>query len=125
MLFTDTEKTALLKVATDMMTIDGILHDKELDLYSLQFARLGCTPNEVWNMLEASKVMDENDILIILSSMSVNKKKYASGFLSTLMKIDGDIDESEMRLWKEINEKCGFPLMTFSEATEFWYSNFK
>lgn len=55
--------------------------------------------------------------------MSDEKKKYATGFLAATMVADGNIDDSELALWKLVSTLASFPTMNIAEALSFWTSH--
>lgn len=123
MTFTQSELVALLHVSNKIILADGKISREEIEQEAFQFFNFGLSFEEILKMKRIK--INDSDSFIILSGMSQTKKKYASGYLAMLMKCDGDIPISEMEIWKDINEKCGFPIISAIEAYNFWVDNFE
>jgi hypothetical protein len=48
--------------------------------------------------------------------MNAEEKRYVTAFLGTLICVDGDIQDSEMKLWSLVSALCDLPTMNIMEA---------
>ena len=56
--------------------------------------------------------------LQILSDLEPAQKKIVTSYLGTIISSDGDIDDRELELWRELSIQCGFPIMSNRQAIE-------
>lgn len=114
---------AVIKAANAMIAADGRIDQAETQLLSRELINFGVEPQQLPQLLELSKVMEPTTMLATLAAMNESQKKYVSGFLATIMISDGDIDDSEMKLWQLTSTLMGCPTMTLQEALEYWGNN--
>ena len=48
--------------------------------------------------------------------MDEEKKRYVAALLGTILIIDGDVDDDELKLWRFTSEICSLPTMSIGEA---------
>lgn len=118
--FSGKELSALVKMGVAMAAADGKLADEEKAAIALGMAEFGLDEEAVKAHLALAKSMTHVQALSILTAMDTSQQKFATGFLATVMVSDGDIDDSEVKLWQLVCTLCGFPTMTIAEAVEFW-----
>lgn len=118
--FSGKELSALVKMGVAMAAADGKLADEEKAAIVLGMAEFGLDEEAVKAHLALAKSMTPVQALSILTAMDTSQQKFATGFLATVMVSDGDIDDSEVKLWQLVCTLCGFPTMTIAEAVEFW-----
>lgn len=118
--FSGKELSALVKMGVAMAAADGKLADEEKADIALGMAEFGLDEEAVKAHLALAKSMTPVQALSILTAMDTSQQKFATGFLATVMVSDGDIDDSEVKLWQLVCTLCGFPTMTIAEAVEFW-----
>lgn len=118
--FSGKELSALVKMGVAMAAADGKLADEEKAAIVLGMAEFGLDEEAVKAHLALAKSMTPVQALSILTAMGTPQQKFATGFLATVMVSDGDIDDSEVKLWQLVCTLCGFPTMTIAEAVEFW-----
>lgn len=118
--FSGKELSALVKMGVAMAAADGKLADEEKAAIVLGMAEFGLDEEAVKAHLALAKSMTPVQALSILTAMDISQQKFATGFLATVMVSDGDIDDSEVKLWQLVCTLCGFPTMTIAEAVEFW-----
>lgn len=111
---------AVLKTARLLTLADGRVDAAETELIAKEMFSFGLKRNDLMNFLQQSDVMESSTMIGVLSSMRVDQKKYIAGFLATLALADGDIDDSEVKLWQLICTLIGCPEMTYIEALQFW-----
>ncbi|MBR6747249.1 MAG: TerB family tellurite resistance protein [Muribaculaceae bacterium] len=117
------QMAAVIKAANAMIAADGRIDQAETQLLSRELINFGVEPQQLPQLLELSKVMEPTTMLATLAAMNESQKKYVSGFLATIMISDGDIDDSEMKLWQLTSTLMGCPTMTLQEALEYWGNN--
>lgn len=118
--FSGKELSALVKMGVAMAAADGKLADEEKAAIVLGMAEFGLDEEAVKAHLALAKSMTPVQALSILTAMDTSQQKFATGFLATVMVSDGDIDDSEVKLWQLVCTLCGFPTMTIAEAVELW-----
>ena len=100
MKYTGEQLAALTKMGLAMTFADGKVTDEEKLVLSMNTASfLGSNEAAVTALLSLADSMEFGNAITILSSMSYEQKKYAMGYLVAIMAADGNIDESEMKLW--------------------------
>lgn len=120
MQFNNLELAAVLKVGKSMVLADGKVEEEEMKVLSLGMAEFGVTPDHLKTLLGLADAMNTATMLTTLASLNDSQKKFVCGFLATIMACDGDIDDSEVKLWQLTSALCSFPTMTIAEATEYW-----
>ena len=56
--------------------------------------------------------------LSVVANMTPSQKRYVTAYLGTIVAVDGDIDDSEIKLWSLISALCDLPTMSIREATK-------
>lgn len=123
MTYTGKQLSALVNLGMAMAAADGRIADEEKVAMSLELVKFGVTTDEVTDLLTAAQAMSSADALITLSAMTDGQKKYATGYLAAIMAADGEIADSEVKLWQLISTLGSFPTMTIKEALLFWKNN--
>lgn len=118
--FNRLQLAAAVKAGKAMAAADGRLSNEECEIIAVGLAEFGVTGSETELILALADAMEPTNMLSILSSMTMEQKKFVCGYLSTIMVCDGDIDESEMKIWQLTSTFAGFPTMTITEANEYW-----
>lgn len=106
-----------------MIAADGKVTAEETMGLAIEVAKFGIPADKLKDLLANSDTMSAEESIIMVANFNQEQKKYATGFLAMLMNADGDIDDSEVKLWKVISTLCGFPTMTIQQAIEFWMNN--
>ena len=118
MIFTNQELAAILRLAHAMANADGKVTQDETDVIVHEMARLGVAPNNAKLIAGIGEQMPYSECCQIVSNMTADEKKYVTAFLGTLICVDGDIDDSEMKLWAFISSMCDLPTMNILEAIQ-------
>ena len=118
--FMGKELAALLKMGLTMAAADGKFADEEKAAITLGMAEFGLDAAAIKAHLVIAEAMEPVQALSILAAMNTSQQKFATGFLATVMVSDGDIDDSEVKLWQLVCTLCGFPTMSIAEAVDFW-----
>lgn len=122
MKFTKNEVIALAHMWLIMALADGRIAEEEKTSLAVELFKLGVQGNEAESILESSKNIDHSLAVSFLSNMTTEKKKEACAFLGTVIASDGDIDQTEVKVWSAISLLCGFPSMSIDEAVKYWAS---
>lgn len=119
MTFTNEELSAILKLANAMVNADGRIAKEELSMIFHELARFGVDQNKSNLLAEIGENMTNADACQIVSRMTPYEKKYVTAYLGTLICIDGDINDTEQKLWSLISLLCGLPEMSIADAIKF------
>jgi uncharacterized tellurite resistance protein B-like protein len=111
---------AVLKVGGIMVQSDGILENKEIDIMFHEYVKFGVPADQIQILQKVANAMDLSEMIKTLAQLSDDMKKYVVGYLATIMIADGNIDDSEVKMWKVISTLCGFPTMNIHDAVEYW-----
>lgn len=120
MQFTTLELSAALKVGFCMANADGKVEKEEMKVLAIGMAEFGVDEDQFKLLVTLADAMAPATMVSTLAAMDESQKKYVCGFLATIMISDGDIDDSEVKLWQMTSSICGFPTMTIAEAAEYW-----
>lgn len=120
MIFNRTELTAILKAGHCIVSADGVTRPKELAIIFLEINNFNVSEDDYLDLLHLADSMDAGTMITILSRLSEDEKKYVCGFLAAIMMSDGDIDESEIKLWQFISMLCSFPGISIGDAINYW-----
>ena len=58
----------------------------------------------------------------VLAFLDAEQKKFVSSMLGTIRSSDGDIDDTELELWRNICNKCDLPIMNIRQAINIFQS---
>lgn len=119
MTFKKIEFAAILKLAIAMAGADGVVAENEKKAIALELARFGVSESDLPLLLATAQAMKPTDELLIVNNMNDEQKKYVAAFLGTLMAVDGEIAEDEMKLWRLTSTLCGLPTMNVAEAIQY------
>ena len=123
MQFNNLQLSAILKIELCMAYADGKIEDSELTVVTIGMTEFGVDQNHFAFLNALADAMTPSTMLATLSSLDENQKKFVCGFLASIMTCDGEIDASELKLWQMTSSLAGFPIMTISEAKEYWVNN--
>ena len=119
MTFEQKEFAAIVRLAISMAAADGVFAENEKKAIALELARFGVSESNMPSLFAAAQAMDPADCMITVSNMRTGQKEYVAAFLGTLMMIDGEIADSEMKLWKLTSTLCGLPTMSVADALNY------
>lgn len=123
MMYSGEELAALIQMGTAMLLADGKVAEEEKEALGRELLSFGVKADNVVALLSKAQDMSFGEAIGVLSSMSEEQKKYATGFLAKVMVADGEIDDSELALWKLVSTLGGFPTMNIAEALAYWTSH--
>lgn len=116
MIFTNQELGAIFRLAHVMALADGKITNEETTIIACELARFNVDPNKAKLIAEMGDKMNYGECCQIISRMTAEEKKYVTALLGTLICADGNIDESELKLWALITALCDLPEMNIVEA---------
>lgn len=117
---TNIELAAVLKLGMDMLMADGKVHENEQSTISVEMIRFGVSPEKFVHLSQLAQAMDSVEAIATVRTFDDEEKKHVTAFLAIIMISDGDIDDSEMKLWCLISKLASLPQMTVQEAIELW-----
>lgn len=123
MTYSGLELAALVKMGVAMASADGKFAEEEKIAIVMELAAFGVGQSDVEGLLRASQTMEASQAFGILASMTTEQKKYATEYLAAIMASDGEIADSEVKMWQLICTLGGFPNMNAHEALSFWHSH--
>lgn len=122
--FSIQELAAIYKVAEKMVWADGVVQPEEFVV--VEEAMQKADANSLESLLlikEESRKMSDEDCTGFIAFMDGEQKKFVSSMLGTISSSDGDIDDQELQLWREICDKCDLPVMSNRQAINI-FNNF-
>ena len=114
--FSRKELAAIISVADAMIKADGKIDEMEQLTFAFEMTRLGVREDNWAGILADVQQIAPAETFSIISNFGNEKKKYVAAFLITLMAIDGNIADAEMKLWKMVSIVCKLPTMDVNEA---------
>ena len=116
MIFTNQELAAILRLAHAIADADGKVSKEETQMIVLEMTRFGVDQSKGRVITDIGAKMPYGECCQIVSNRTAEEKKYVTAFLGTLICADGNIDDSEMKLWSLISAMCDLPTMNIFEA---------
>ena len=116
--FSYKEMAAIISLARIMSIADGKADKNESIMIANEALRFGISSDDLKSLLQQANDMNTIEIVSIIAVMTDAQKRYVTAFLGTLMAIDGDIDDNEMKLWSFVSMACKLPEMNIREAIE-------
>lgn len=107
---------AIAKIANAMIAADGKVEDNEMASWTLEMERFGIAEADFRSLYEQSEELQFVDALTVISNFDEERKRYVGAFIGTLMAIDGNIDDAELKLWQLVSTFCNLPTMSLGEA---------
>lgn len=123
MTFNEKELTAIVNLAMTMAAADGRIANEENAAIALELVKFNVPLSEGNNMITLASQMQSSEAVAIVSMMNSDQKKYVTAYLAVIMAADGEIADSEVKLWSLITMLCGLPEMSLGEALSFWSNN--
>ena len=123
MQFNGIQLAAITKAAYAMIAADGRIDDSEMRLLVQELRSFGVSQEDAKNFATVGMAMEPTTMLVTLSAMTDEQKKYVCGFLGSLMVVDGNIDDAEMKIWQLTSSLMKCPTMSLHEALEYWQKN--
>lgn len=114
------ELAALVKLGLAMAQADGHVSETEKLAIAAELTNFGVQGTSAQAIIAGAALIDAADALATLAVMNDSQKKYATGYLAAIMAADGEIADSEVKMWQLICTLAGFPTMNINEALSFW-----
>ncbi len=106
-----------------MVNADGKVEEKELTILFGELINFGVSQEQAVSMLASADAMEADEMFAVLTQLSTDAKKYVAGYFAAIMISDGDIDDSEVKMWQIICTLAKFPTMNIHDAITFWQNN--
>lgn len=116
--FSRIEMVSIMKLAMQMAAADGKLADEELAAISAHAKSFGVGTEDLKQILKEAATVKSELALAVVANMTSSQKRYVTAYLGTIVAVDGDIDDSEIKLWSLISALCDLPTMNIREAIE-------
>ena len=110
--FSFTEKKAIWKLLIDIIGSDGRISTGEADYGARLVAMLGFSESDMDEALE----LTVKQAISILKEMTPEKKQSAQTMLLEMVKVDGAVDEDEMKIFSAICTAAELPLPEFKKV---------
>uniref|UniRef100_A0AB33ISH1 Co-chaperone DjlA N-terminal domain-containing protein n=1 Tax=Prevotella sp. GTC17254 TaxID=3236794 RepID=A0AB33ISH1_9BACT len=120
MTYNGKELAALIKLGIAMAQADGHVDKIEQIAIASELKNFGVNDANAPSLLAAAAIMNVSDAFGTVTAMDDEQKKYACGYLAAIMVADGEIADSEVKLWQLVCTLGSFPTMNISEALTFW-----
>jgi hypothetical protein len=122
-IFEQNELIAIYKMAEKMVWADEKVMPEEIAVVEETITQIS-TGAELGfhNLKESSLLMTDEECIGHIAFLNYEQKKFISAFLGTISSSDGDIDEKELELWRDICDKCDLPIMSNRQAIEIFQS---
>ena len=123
MTFKGRELVAIVKMAMAIATADERFVDEEKAAILLELIRFGVTKSQIESLMIKVRDMPASESLLVIAAMDDEQKKYVTGYLASIIVVDGEVDDSEVKMWQLISELADLPYMTIAEAVKFWQNH--
>ncbi|MBP5560382.1 MAG: tellurite resistance protein TerB [Muribaculaceae bacterium] len=120
---TGLQLAAILKAGKAMVMADGRTKEEELLVLVIEMKNFNVERDEFKSLLSAADKMDASTMFLALSNLDDEAKKYVSGYLAAIMAADGEIEDTEVKMWQLICSLANFPTMNLEESLKFWTSH--
>lgn len=120
MRYSGKELSAIVKMAISMAAADGKFAEEETTAIFFELANFGVTKSQFAQILVRARDMEASEAFATIACMDEEQKKYVTGYLAVIMVADGDIDDSEVKMWQLISLLAQLPTMDVNDALEFW-----
>lgn len=106
-----------------MVLADGKVLPEEIATVEESLYKAGVKNHaELEDIKKASNDCSVEDCYGQLAFLSFEQKKFVSSMLGTICSCDGDIDDRELELWRDICKKCDLPVMNNRQAIDIFLS---
>lgn len=119
MTFSGKQLAAIFRLGKMMANADGRVEKSELVVLIRELARFGVPGDHLDALEEAGNQLEPAELLGTIAAMDANQKKYVAAYLGVILAINGDIDDSEMKLWGLVSALCNLPEMNIAQAIDY------
>lgn len=100
-----------------MVLADGKVMPEEIVTLEEAMNKLGVSsPKELSFIKEKSGTISDDDCFLILDLLNQEQKRIVSSLLGAISSSDGDIDDRELELWRDICKRSNLPSMNNRQA---------
>ncbi|MBR6104067.1 MAG: hypothetical protein IKP81_03330 [Paludibacteraceae bacterium] len=117
--FARREMSAIITLAKAMALADGELDKREVSMMLKEALRFGITPTDFMNLLQRTDSMELEETFAVVAAMNNAQKRYVTAYLGTMMAVDGNIDDAEIKLWNFVSLICKLPTMNIVDAIDY------
>ena len=115
--FSKDEIVAVYKAAYMMVEADGKVMSEEIDTVDYAMHKLDIMDLSVLEELKMlSEDISEEECFGQLAFLDKEQKEFVSAMLGAISSSDGDIDDSELNLWRKICSNSDLPKMNNRQA---------
>ena len=121
--FSNDEILAVYKAADFMVLADKKVLPEEIATVNEAMAKIGIVSlASLEEIKEQAKNITEDECYGQLAFLDEEQKMFVSSMLGTISSSDGDIDDLELELWRDICSKSDLPLMSNRQAIHIFQS---
>lgn len=114
---TSKELEAIYKVADLMVFADGKVLQEEVATVEEAMYKAGVANLREQETIKVNALkMSDAECYGVLAFLDDEQKKFVSSMLGAISSSDGDIDDAELELWRDICNKCDLPRMNNRQA---------
>lgn len=114
---TSKEIEAVYKAGYLMVLADGKVFPEEIATVEDAMTKVGVANlDELEAIKENAQKMSEAECYGLLAFLDIEQKRFVSSMLGAISSSDGDIDDAELELWRDICNKCDLPRMNNRQA---------
>ena len=110
------QMTALVKMMKLIMAADGKIEKSEIEYLGLELKRFNVPVTHLQGLLELSDEMEFSEAIAIIAGLDSTHKNYVTAALGAMIAADGDVDDSEIKIWSLISALCDLPTMNVWQA---------
>lgn len=121
--FEKDEIIAVYKAADLMVLADKKVLPEEVATVDEAMEKLGViSPSALKEIKQLANQITEDECFGALAFLDGEQKKFVSAMLGTISSSDGDIDDSELELWRKLCYNCDLPTMNNRQAIHIFQS---
>lgn len=123
MTYNGKQLAALVRLGLAMAQADGHVDQVEQETIASELRSFGVDEDNAPAIIASAALMEASEAIATMAMMTTEQKKYATGYLAAIMASDGEIADSEVKMWQLICTLASFPTMNIQEALNFWTNN--
>lgn len=111
---------AMQVLAGGIVFADRQVKQEEIEAQTSISNRFGINYERWAAILDIAKTITPIEALAVVSIMDNEQKKIVQGYLAHIMRSDGVISDSEIKLWRYITNTANLPFNNYTEALQYW-----
>lgn len=123
MKFSDKELGYVLRAGYEMTKADGHILPSELEVLFRSLPGVTFGSARARALAGYADTIAHDEMVDGIRAFDIEKKRFVSAYLATIMISDGHADDSELTLWRTMTATCGLPQSTIREAVTFWVNH--